>query len=176
MNLFSLIDGPLVDETGVASLAHSDTMSVVFCLPFRQLLGLREYGEEREEGESALGRRLRVQEEKEADGKLPATERTSDVGRKQTFVVVAAALHRRIRKPGVRGVPGQGEGVAVAAPLFQRRLLVAHETVVLLFGGFVAEVANLHHALRADGAGPRRRPLLLYERVVGLVFCVRPRV
>ena len=87
-----MIDGPLVDEAGVASLADSNAMlTVLFGLPFRKFFRLREFREEREEGESALRRRFRVQEQEEADGELPAAERTSDVSRKKTLVVVATS-------------------------------------------------------------------------------------
>ena len=66
--------------------------------------------------------------------------------------------------------------MTVSSPLLQRRLLVAHEAVVLFLRGLVADVAHLDHALRGDRAGTWRGPLLLDEWVVGLVLGVRPRV
>ncbi len=63
--------------------------------------------------------------------------------------------------------------MTVSSPLLERRLLVAHEPVVLLLRGLVADVAHLDHTLRGNRACTRRRPLLFDEGVVGLVLRVR---
>lgn len=106
---------------------------------------------------------------------LPGNDGRIDLVRFVAYIT-ARTVRRRFHRAGPRRVAVVVLYVGHRHVVVDNHAGIAAEHLMLLRYRLVAYRAHLHHALRTDGAGARRRLQRLYVREVGLLLRVRAAV